>query len=266
MNVGFLQFAPVFGEVKRNLETISRIAREKGKGADLIVLPELAGTGYLFQDRPEAMGLAETFPGGPTSECFQGLAAELGAVIVGGFAERVGDRLFNSSALVRPDGTSEVYRKTHLFLDEKDNFDAGCDPIRPFDAAGTSIGMMICFDWYFPEVTRLLALGGARLVCHPSNLVLPHAPESMKTRCLENRVFAITANRSGFDERGGRRLDFIGMSQVVGPDGTVLARAPRGGEHLEVVAIDPEEAANKSITPKNNWVDDRRKDLYGGLL
>lgn len=266
MNVGFLQFAPEFGNVSSNLIQIDRLVREGGEGADLLVLPELASTGYLFLSRDEVAGMAEPFPGGPTADTLLALARDLHTVIVAGFAERSGDRLYNSSALVRPDGSFDVYRKTHLFLDEKEFYDRGEGPIRPVCAAGTSVGCMICFDWYFPEVCRLLALGGARIICHPSNLVLPHAPEAMKTRCLENRLFAITANRSGSDERGGKRLDFIGTSQVVSPEGVILARAPRDGDHLEIVEIDAEEAAIKTITPKNDCLADRRRDLYGDLL
>ncbi len=266
MNVAFLQFTPDFGRISENLARIDSLAREGGGEADLLVLPELASTGYLFLSRDEVAQLAEPFPGGATASTYMALARDLQTVIVGGFAEREGDQLYNSSALVRPDGTYSVYRKTHLFLNEKDFFDCGNGPIEPSAAAGTSVGCMICFDWYFPEVCRLLALGGARIVCHPSNLVLPHAPESMRTRSIENRVFTITANRCGADERGGQRLEFIGMSQVVSPDGVVLARAPQKGDHLEMVSINAEDAAVKTITPKNDCLADRRKELYKGLV
>lgn len=266
MQAGYLQFEPSFGEPARNRETIEKIALAHGAGVDLLVLPELATTGYLFLSRREAESFAEPFPGGPTEACLRRIARETGAAVVCGFAEREGERLYNSCALVRPDGSSRVYRKTHLFMDEKDLFEPGDSTFESVEAAGTRLGLMVCFDWYYPEVTRLLALGGALVICHPSNLVLPHCPEAMKTRCLENRVFAVTANRTGADVRGDRSLEFIGMSQVVAPDGRVLLRAPDHGVHVGIVEIDPAEAEKKDLTGRNDWTEDRRTDLYGGLI
>lgn len=265
MQAGYLQFEPVFGRPGENLAAIEKIALEHAVGADLLVVPELSTTGYLFLSKEEALGLAEAFPGGGTERCFAKVARELGAVVVGGFAERSGDLLYNSCALVRPDGTSRVYRKAQLFMDEKEIFEPGDTPLEPVEGAGTDLGLIICFDWYYPEVMRVLALGGAKVFCHPSNLVLPHCPDSMRTRCLENRVFAVTANRVGADVRGEKSLSFIGMSQVVAPDGRVLLRAPSNGVHVGIVEIDPALAENKDITPKNRWTEDRRKDLFGGL-
>lgn len=266
LQVGYIQFEPRFGEVAANLAAIERVALEHARGSDLLVIPELATTGYLFETRDEALSLGEAFAGGPTERCFAKIARDLGAAVVGGFAERAGDRLFNSCALVRPDGTYHVYRKAQLFMNEKDFFEPGDTPLEPVRGAGTDLGLMICFDWYYPEVMRVLALGGAKVFCHPSNLVLPHCPEAMRTRCLENRVFAITSNRVGSDVRGDRSLSFIGMSQVVGPDGAVLLRAPSNGTHVGIVEIDPAEAENKDITGRNRWTEDRRTDLFGPLL
>ena len=122
---------------------------------------------------------------------------------------------------------------------------------------------MICFDWRFPETARTLALAGADLIAHPSNLVLPHCPQAMVTRCLENRVFAITADRTGVEERvHGHPLHFIGQSQVVDPDGNVLYRASKNDEEVRVVEIDINKARDKSINSKNDLFEDRRHDLY----
>ena len=122
---------------------------------------------------------------------------------------------------------------------------------------------MVCFDWYYPESARTLALKGADIICHPSNLVLPHCPDAMVTRCLENHVFSITANRIGSEERGGKkRLTFIGKSEVVGPRGKIAHRAPEDREDLAVVDIDPKEARDKSLNPYNDLLRDRRTALY----
>jgi predicted amidohydrolase len=110
---------------------------------------------------------------------------------------------------------------------------------------------------------RALALKGAQLVLHPSNLVLPHCPDAMVTRCLENRVFAITANRIGTEARGGKPpLTFIGNSEVVTPRGKILRRAPDDREEVAVVEIDPAEAADKVLNPYNDLLKDRRVELY----
>ena len=122
---------------------------------------------------------------------------------------------------------------------------------------------MICFDWRFPETARSLALLGADLIAHPSNLVLAHCPQAMITRCLENRVFAVTADRVGKEDRiEGEALKFMGKSQVVDPDGNILVRASETEEEIQIVEIDLEKARDKFISPHNHIFEDRREDLY----
>ncbi|MFO0767873.1 MAG: nitrilase-related carbon-nitrogen hydrolase [Nitrospiraceae bacterium] len=99
------------------------------------------------------------------------------------------------------------YRKTHLFFEETLFFDPGDSGFQVWDVGGAKVGVMICFDWFYPESARTLALMGADIIAHPSNLVLPHCPDSMVTRCLENRVFSITANRIGRARLGAARID-----------------------------------------------------------
>jgi predicted amidohydrolase len=122
---------------------------------------------------------------------------------------------------------------------------------------------MVCFDWIFPEACRTLAIRGAEVICHPSNLILPFCPEAMKTRCIENRLFAVTANRVGFEQRGGKeRLTFIGQSEIVSPTGEVLHRASSTREEAVSIEIDPRWAKSKRINPFNDLLRDRRRDLY----
>jgi len=122
---------------------------------------------------------------------------------------------------------------------------------------------MICFDWFYPESARTLALKGADIIAHPSNLVLPHCPDAMVTRCLENRVFAVTCNRIGSEERAGKkRLTYIGNSEVVNPAGNILWRAAGNQVDLSVVEIDPSEAREKRITPFNDLLAARRPEHY----
>ena len=123
--------------------------------------------------------------------------------------------------------------------------------------------MMICYDWIYPESARSLALAGADIICHPSNLILPYCPDAMITRSIENRVFTITANRTGTEARGGKPpLTFIGQSQVTSPKGERLVRFGPEEEGIKVTEIDIQMARNKRITPKNHLWEDRKPKLY----
>jgi len=267
IRAGFVQTHPHFGQVSSNLERVERLV-DAAPPFDLLVLPELFSTGYLFRDREEVASLAEP-DDGPTVQSLLRLARERQALVVGGWPERAGDRVFNSAVLAAPDGSIRTYRKIHLFDREMELFDAGDRPFATWDvetAAGTlRIGVMICFDWVFPESARCLAVDGAELIAHPSNLVLAHCQDAMKTRCLENGVFAVTANRIADDDRGDLRLSFTGRSQIVDPRGTVLVRASDDREEIEVEEIDLEFARDKKITGRNDLLRDRRPARYPNL-
>ena len=260
MRVGFYQFAPLHREVEINLgkvETAVRHAR-----ADLVVLPEMCFTGYMFPSRGELAKFAEPVPDGPICQRMVGLCRERSVSIVFGLAEQDGKRIYNSAVLVTYRGDVQVYRKSHLFLDEKDIFNQGDTPFPVFRLDGVPIGMLVCFDYIFPESGRALALNGAQVVCHPSNLVLDYAQWMTLTRAAENRVFWIVANRTGSETMGEKTLSFTGRSQVVAPTGRLLYRAGMDTEELPVIDIDPRDALDKMATPRNHLLDDRRTDLY----
>jgi len=261
VHVGFCQLNPRFGRTERNLERVIELLGNVE--ADLIVLPELPFTGYWFRDRDEAMGLAERLRGSRIVEALVELARRRRFHVVTGFLERDRGRCFNSSILLGPRGVLQVYRKIHLFMEEKSWFDPGDRPLAVRNVSGLRVGMMICFDWLFPEAARTLALRGADILCHPSNLVLPGlCQRSMPTRCLENGVFAITANRSGADRRPHGTLRFTGRSQITGPRGDILCRAPASAETVRVIPIDPSRARDKWITRRNHILRDRRPGRY----
>jgi predicted amidohydrolase len=261
MKAGFYQFNPVFGEKSKNLARVTDSLNSTE--AELMVLPELFATGYQFISRDEVVRLAEPIPGGDTTEALVDLSRKYGMFIVAGLPEKDGDRFYNSAVFTGPDGFIGLYRKTHLFFEEKLWFSPGDTGLTTFSTEIGIIGIMICFDWFFPESMRVLALQGAEVIAHPANLVLPHCPIAMPTRCLENRVYAVTANRTGSEQRKeGPALAYIGMSQVVAPDGTVRAQAPGQKESLMVVDIDPLEARNKSVNAYNDLFNDRRPEMY----
>ena len=260
MRIGYYQFRPLFGKVRRNLDRVLH-ALDRVQ-ADVLVLPELPFTGYHFRDRAELLELAEDPQRSTTVDALAALCRRQDFHLVTGFAERRGDRVFNSALLIGPGGVEQIYRKLHLFNAETQYFDKGDIPLEVRSVRGAALGLMVCFDWAFPEVARTLALQGAEILCHPSNLVLTYCQQTMLTRCLENRVYAVTANRFGADKRPHGELRFTGRSQIVAPGGTLLARAPSQREHLSILDVDPRAARDKHITPLNDLLADRRVEYY----
>jgi predicted amidohydrolase len=261
-SVGFVQFEPVRYAVAENVATLVRLLA--GVRADLLVLPELANSGYLYA-APEALApYAEPGDGsGPFLAALTGFAAQTGGAIVAGFAERAPEGgLYNSAAAVDESGVLQVYRKTHLFAGEKDLFLPGDSGFRILEYRSVRIGMMVCFDWFFPESARALALRGAQIIAHPSNLVLPYCQTAMVTRCLENRVFAVTTNRYGTEELPGQSLTFTGASQLISPRGQRLLEAPIAGDCVLTAEIAPELADDKRVTARNDLFADRRPEMY----
>jgi len=264
MKVGYYQFSPKFGEPSQNLERIRTAL--SGVKADIIVLPELALTGYYFKDREELRSVAEVVSESSTVESLSNLCRDNDFYLVTGFAERENDKLYNSALLIGPSGVIYCYRKLHLFNTEKEYFDPGDTPLDIVEIRGVKVGLMICFDWAFPEVARTLALQGADLICHPANLVLTFCQKAMLTRCLENSVFAVTANRTGTEIRPHGKLAYTGQSQIAGPQGKVIARSNSKNQELIIFEIDIESARDKSITDNNDLLIDRRPEYYTALV
>ena len=260
VKVGYFQFAPVFGEIEENLNTI--LSRLKNIDADLIVLPELPFTGYGFSDRNELLAFAENPEESRTVFELVKLCSARGFHMVTGFAEKAGEKCYNSALLLGPAGIEGRYRKLHLFDREKTYFDPGDLPLDVFDIDGVSVGMMVCFDWIFPEVARTLALRGADILCHPANLVLSYCQQTMLSRCTENLVYAVTANRTGSEKHSYGTLDFTGTSQVVAPGGRIIHRSGKEIEEVHVVEVDILQSRNKFITERNDVLADRRPEFY----
>jgi predicted amidohydrolase len=203
MRVGVVQLNSKILDVEGNTErTLQLIGR---KHADLWVLPELFNTGYNFRTRKELAGVAEQVPHGETTDALLDLSRKDGGMVVAGLAERKGQTYYNTAVVVKDGKYLGAFRKVHLFCNEKKFFKPGHE----FKVFGR-VGVMVCFDWIFPESARTLMMKGADIIAHPSNLVLPHCPDAMKVRAIENHVFTVTADRVGV-ERG---LRFIGQSEI----------------------------------------------------
>ena len=261
MKIGVYQFAPEFGEKKKNLQKIEAVLSKTD--ADLVVLPELCTTGYQFISRDEVDGLCEPIPDGPTADRLIQICQRKKMFLVAGMGEKHEWMVYNSAVLLGPSGFLGSYRKVHLFCEEKQWFQPGNGGFPVFDIGKVKIGLMICFDWIFPEAARSLALQGADIICHPVNLVLPYCQEAMITRSIENGVFTITTNRIGSEARGEKdKLTFTGGSQVTDPRGRILFRLETNQEGFQEVEIDPMLARDKQITLHNHILNDRKPEQY----
>jgi predicted amidohydrolase len=264
MRIGVYQSNPLFCEVDHNIE--QALQTLAGLETDLMVLPELFNTGYQFVSKEEAETLAEEIPSGKTCEAMIDFARKEEIFLVFGMAEREGDRIYNGSAVVGPKGFIGKYRKIHLFAEEKYFFHPGDGEFQVFDLGLAKIGVMVCFDWWFPESARILALKGADIICHPANLVLSQCQQAMTTRSLENGVFSVTANRIGSEARGGKPpLVFTGKSQILDCRGHVLTRLGEAEPGVSVVDIDVMQARDKKLTVQNDRFADRRPEFYETL-
>ena len=262
MKIGFVQCRPVLGDINTNVQTIDRLVRS-AEPADLLVLPELCTTGYNFDSKEQAWELSEPIHDGTFVKHLVSLCREKKMHIVAGINERDGDKLYNSAVLVGPNGVVGKYRKMHLFMNEKDIFQPGDLGLPVFDIGWARIGLLICFDWVFPEAWRILALEGADIVCHPSNLVIPGlCQRAVPINALMNRVYVVTANRIGTEGD----LTFTGLSVIADPKGEVIAQASSVDEELAVVDIDVALARDKMVTARNDVLGDRRPDQYRRLL
>src|SRR6185369_5194878 len=215
LRAGFVQGRPRFGHPDENLE--HGLALAATLDADLVVIPELWSSGYVFSSHAEVASLAEDARTGPTARALIAAARRERRHYVAGFPEAHRGRHYNSALLVGPAGIRAVYRKLHLFEREREWFSPGDLPLAVHRVGPARVGMLICFDWRFPEASRVLALQGADVIAHPSNLVFRNAQDTMRTRSFENRVFVVTANRTGTEKRAGGTVPFTGRSQIVDP-------------------------------------------------
>jgi len=270
MRAGIVQSDPKLGDVEGNLRRcVERLEEAAAAGCSLVVFPECALSGYIFASAEEAARCAEPVPG-PSTDALGRACRSLGVHCVLGLLERDGDLLRNTAVLIGPDGLVSSYRKSHIACIGADCFTTpGDDDYAVVDTPLGRIGMQVCYDWRFPEITRVLALQGADIVVHPTNS--PVASRDLadfipRTRAVENAVYFLMANRVG-TEVG---VTFFGHSQVVDPLGRVLVEGGGEGEALLIAEIDVELAREKTKEPGEGQYavrlfEDRRPELYGDV-
>ncbi len=272
VRIAVAQYEPHVGALEDNLSQAVRWATSAAtQGADLIVLPELASSGYVFDDEQEAQRCAEDPDDGPTARALREVSAAHGCHIVCGISERDGDCRHNSAILVGPSGRMATYRKLHLYYNEQSWFVPGVElPI--VDLPFGRVGIIICFDLWFPEPVRALALAGAEIIAVPTNWVASFKRTVWDDRgyCQGDYVAMATAAQNGVvmacaDRIGVERgFTFIGASIIVGADGwPVSGPASKDQEELLIADVDLESVEQaRHRTPRNHLLTDRRPDAY----
>jgi 5-aminopentanamidase len=259
MRIAVFQMVAIKGDVAANLAMIAAAAEQASvRGAAVLVAPELATTAYGSGDRIRS--LAEPSDGAQVA-ALAGMAAACGITIVAGFAERDGERIYNSAALVEPDGRRTVYRKCHLYGDyERRLFTPGDRPPAIVALGGLKAGILICYDVEFPEAVRHLALAGAELVLVPT--AQPDTPDAgfiagkiVPVRAFENGIAIAYADHAGDDGR----FAYAGRSCIALPDGSDAARAPAPGSALLVADYEP--SAFAKVRAVNPYLADLRRDI-----
>ncbi len=277
LTVAAVQMAMVDGDVARNVATAERLVREAaGRGARLILIPELFEDRYFCEDqRAEHLAKARPLSGHPTVEHFAAVARELNVVLPISFYERAGNELFNSCAIVDADGSVlGVYRKSHIpdgpGYSEKYYFRPGDTGFRVWDTAVGRVGVGICWDQWFPEVVRALALAGAEVILYPTAIgsepteptwdSAPHWQRVMQGHAGANLVPVVAANRVGVEVGSRFTLEFYGSSFIAGPTGDKIVEADRTSETVLTATFDLDEVA----ALRRSWgvFRDRRVDLY----
>ena len=257
-------------EARPPLEEIERrVGEAAGAGARLIVLPELALSGYVFRSRDELAGVAEP-PDGRTAALVASLSAAHGCVLVAGFPEQDGDQVHNSAVIADQGEVLGIYRKAHLWDAEKELFAPGDGAPLVVDTSAGRVGVMICYDAEFPEWVRRAARAGADVLAVPVNWPLMPRPAGqdaveiakIRAAAAAYRVPMVVADRCGV-ERG---VDWVGGSLVAGADGYLLAGpATASGQAAQatvVADIDLRIGRDKTLAPSAHAWEDRRPELY----
>jgi len=268
LRLAFFQFFPRIGDRKYNEEFVVNYMLENSietDGLEIVVFPELALTGYDLS-REKFKALAKEFSTDNYSEFIKAIAHVekkrggrrlwvVGDARKGACDSDESSCVYNSVVLLSSDGVVGYYDKLHLFFKEKERFIRG-DKLGVFEFDGVKFGTLICFDWIFPELSRLLVLNGAKILLFSANLVLPYAQNAVWTRAVENRSFVVLANRIGRENN----YTFTGRSRIVSPRGLVLAEVDADSTSYISVEVDLGETSSW-ITEKNNVFEDRHSLL-----
>ncbi|HJO94799.1 MAG TPA: nitrilase family protein [Victivallales bacterium] len=274
IKIACLQMEPIVGLKERNIDhTLQLIEQASKNGANLVVLPELCNSGYVFESREEAFELSESIPSGETCQQWIKIADKYKVYIVAGICECEANVLYNSSVLIGPEGYIGTFRKVHLWNKENLFFESGNLGFPVFKTKIGRIGMLICYDGWFPESYRLCALQGADIICISTNWVpVPGQKENRESMANiltmaaahVNSVYIAACDRIGTE----RKQSFIGQSLVVSYTGWPINK-PASSDQEEIIYADidiAESRAKRNWTQFNQPLRDRRTDIYDKML
>jgi predicted amidohydrolase len=270
IGVACIQMQPRIGEKTENVARGAELIEQAhARGARVVVLPELCNSGYVFQSRKEAFALSEPLDGGDTIRTWSGLARRLGLTIVAGFAERHAEALYNSAAVIGPDGVLGGYRKLHLWGDEQFFFEPGDLGMPVFNTPFGRMACAICYDIWFPEVFRMASLGGADMLCVPTNWV-PMPAQRADLPVMANLLAMSGAHSNGMVVAAADRVGvergqaFLGNSLIVDSQGwPVAGPASADGEEILFAEVNLSDARrNRQLNGFNHVLRDRRSDMY----
>ena len=249
MKIGFFQFNIAFKNPEANRKALEE--QLIGKTFDIVVLPELFTTGYLLGSNTCAHDLAENIPNGPTVKLLEKICSNTGGYIIGSLLEQEGENLFNTAVVVGPNGYMGKQRKLNPTDYEKQFLSSG-DKVEIFVINGVKVGVAICFDCLFSELSRFFYRNGVQILCHTANYGGIQSPIIAQARAIENKMFVVSSNRSGKEKEGDIVADFRGESRVLDPDGYILIQASNDTQ-FGVVEVDVDSVKDKSLNFSANY-------------
>jgi predicted amidohydrolase len=270
VQVAAAQIAVSLADKNANLDKCLHFLQQAARQhVELLVFPECALTGYVFNSFDEAFKLSETVPG-ETTQVLEKACREYGIATVVGLLEQDGGRLYNTAVLIASEGLVGKYRKTHTLCLGVDRYISRGEELPVFSTSHGRVGMLICYDLRFPETARSIALRGAQVILNPTNL--PRGGEAYasflnQARACENRIFLISVNRVGVE----RDVRFIGRSQIVDSFGRILAEGSDRDEEFLRAEITPRQADLKHVVVRPGEYEfdtfgDRRPELYEPII
>lgn len=243
MIVSALQMNVIKNAKEQNLQTVSD--RIGDTIVDLVVLPELFSTGYFYNDKSEILSIAEEIPNGETTKRLLQIAADKQCHIIGTIVEKEGDKLYITAVVVGPNQYIGKQRKRHLTKGELSFYTPG-EESRVFTINGCKIGVVVCFDGWFPESVRELIIRGAQIVCHSALITSPKTIDIMSVRAIENKVFLVVANSISSEVYQDTVITFRGDSRIIDYDGNIVAEAGKA-EQLLCAKVNETETIQKDL-------------------
>jgi predicted amidohydrolase len=270
INVACCQIEPKIGMADENLDkTLSWIKKAAAEGANLIILPELCVSGYVFNSRVEAFQNAEAVPGGKSVNSWVELASQHDIYLVAGIAEKHCSSLYNTSVLIGPAGYIGKYRKLHLWFEEKLFFEPGDLGLPLFKVPFGRLGMMVCYDMWFPEISRIYSTMGADIITIPTNWpkyehsIVGITDKIIVSQSHMNGVFIAACDRVGKE----RDVEFLGRSIITSNAGNVLSGpASATAEEIIMSRCNISDSRIKRSNKLNDRFGDRRTDVYDKTL